>query len=316
MKKNNEFLLNEQDSNIAIPVNPTDKDKKESDALSTKLNSVVQSPTKPAQTAKSTTATTTNPLYNNTVRRTEVAADKSIKDGEQGYKEPSEAANKAVVGKLVGNHIECADPKLIIIEQQYLKYVKGYKDIIVDGRYGGETHGYLRASLGVKTPFAEVVKDPSSVCKFVLFPDGLTKRAGVSTFDALTQLIQSKMPKGETVGVVPKITTKSVKANTNPYKNYRIYTFSALPQNIKVMLKTTYGGNTDAATVRNRLNGPGWILSLNDEKNTLIDIRQDIGKALDSFSGLKESWSIRNKNKYTENLFERLITSINNGENK
>jgi hypothetical protein len=215
-----------------------------------------------------------------------------------------------------GESIRCADPKLIVIEQQYLKYVKGYKEIAVDGIYGGETHGYLRRALGVKDEFAKVLNNPDSICKFIVDPNGLAKSASVNSFDELKQLIQSKMPKGEIVGIVPKITTKSVKANTNPYKNYRIYTFSALPQNIKDMLKTTYGGNTDAATVRNRLNGPGWILSLNDEKNTLIDIRQDIGKALDSFSGLKESWSIRNKNKYTENLFERLITSINNGENK
>jgi len=252
------------------------------------------------------------------VSTTTIPAEKA---GEGAMSQHSETQKDRVKSTLMpgGNFITCRDPSLIVILQQYLKYVKGYKDISIDGKLGGETLGYYRAASGKKSTFNDVRAYPTLFCEEILYPDGLTKVAKVSTFDALKQLIQSKMPAGQKVGVIPKVVpkvTKTSQIDKNPYKNYRAYVFTAIPTDIQQSLKALYptfkktSEGEQFAVIRTKQDGTGWILTLDDAQ---YEIRQDIAKALDKFSGLKESWSIKNKNKYTQNLFERLIKDISKG---
>lgn len=52
---------------------------------------------------------------------------------------PTTAPEEKIEDKDEGNYVTCKDDS-VIIEQQWLKYVKKYKDLVVDGKYGPQTH--------------------------------------------------------------------------------------------------------------------------------------------------------------------------------
>jgi hypothetical protein len=69
---------------------------------------------------------------------------------------------QSMTGK--GN-VKCKDPTLIVIYQQWLKYVKK-QNVSVDGSYGPNTHAAAAKVLGETQTFEQVKNDPNRICNF------------------------------------------------------------------------------------------------------------------------------------------------------
>jgi len=275
-------------------------------------------------------------------------------------------AEKGSLGKIVKNYIICNDPQLIPLEQQYLRYVGPYKQVIVDGKYGISTNVAMQFFLGVQNDKnsnffnekGEIQAKPDVVCGYI--KNDLPKKAGVVDFEALKKLVQSKLPPGQKAGVVPapafcqsndikelqKLGNLFAYNITSDKKSYVKYAENGIIKSFtpgkdqafqRFAFMSDNQGLKDLVPNKCDLNKFKILLKKLQEKQKagVKELQPNASAAAAQTAPVpeapaaevpaaasqtpegnivQESWSTKNKNKYTQNLFERLIKDVSKGK--